>query len=324
MSIVLLKEGASVEAVEQALKGLGLWPSRQVDEQGRTQAFGISAYSAAVDPEVVRGLEGVAALLSRPPAHPLVDQARGRAPEGLGWSARPMLIAGPCSAESPHQVEAAARMAATRGARLLRGGAFKPRTSPHAFSGHGHPALRWLKDAAEAHAMGLITEVLSEIDVSAVAEVADVLQIGSRNMQNFALLRRVGQAGRPVLLKRGMAASVDDWLLAGEHLLHAGAPSVIYCERGVRGFDPQTRNLLDLGAVALLKQVYGLPVIVDPSHAAGRRDLIPALTAAALAAGADGVMVEIHPTPGAAHSDGPQALDEAGLGEIARLLGVRP
>jgi 3-deoxy-7-phosphoheptulonate synthase len=166
----------------------------------------------------------------------------------------------------------------------------------------------------------VVTEVLSEHDVGAVAEAADLLQVGSRNMQNFALLRQVGETHKPVLLKRGMAATIDEWLLAGEHLLAAGAAGVIFCERGVQGFDPSTRNLLDLGAVALLSHTYHLPVMVDPSHAAGRRDLVPVLARAALAAGAHGLLVEFHPEPENALSDGPQALDPAGLAALTEVL----
>jgi 3-deoxy-7-phosphoheptulonate synthase len=165
-----------------------------------------------------------------------------------------------------------------------------------------------------------VTEVLSEHDVDAVAEVADLMQVGSRNMQNYALLRAVGQRGKPVLLKRGLSATIEEWLLSGEHLLAAGASGVAFCERGVHGFDPSTRNLLDVGAVALLSGVFGLPVVVDPSHAAGRRDLILPLARAALAAGAAGLLVETHPAPAEALSDGPQALDARQLAAIGRLV----
>ena len=180
-------------------------------------------------------------------------------------------------------------------------------------------SLRWMRDAADAHDLGVVTEVMSELEVAAVAEVADMIQIGSRNMQNFALLKAVGQAKRPVLLKRGMAATLDEWLLAGEHLRAAGAPSVIFCERGIQGFDRSMRNLLDLGIVALMRHVHGQPVVVDPSHAAGRRDLIEPLSRAALAAGAHGLLVEAHPSPEDALSDGPQALDSASLARLSTL-----
>ena len=174
------------------------------------------------------------------------------------------------------------------GGRLLRGGAWKPRTSPYAFQGHGGEALAWLRQAANSHGLAVVTEVLGEADVEQVAEAADLVQIGSRNMQNFALLKAVGRTRRPVLLKRGRTATLAEWRAAAEHVLLAGADGVVFCERGIAGVDPETRNTLDLGAVAVLKHAYGLPVVVDPSHAAGRRDLIEPLARAALAAGADG------------------------------------
>ena len=173
-----------------------------------------------------------------------------------------------------------------------------------------------MRSAADRHGLAVVTEVMSEAEVELVSAHADMLQIGSRNMQNFALLRAVGAMGKPILLKRGMAATVEEWLLAGEHLLAAGAAGVVFCERGISGFDPHTRNLLDLGAVALLTSVHRLPVVVDPSHAVGRRDLIPALAKAAVAAGASGLMIEAHGDPSAALSDGAQALSPDALYEL--------
>jgi 3-deoxy-7-phosphoheptulonate synthase len=231
-----------------------------------------------------------------------------------------VLISGPCSVETPEQIAECARLVRRAGGLLLRGGAFKPRSSPYSFSGHGADALRWLREAAKSEGLAVVTEVLGERDVDIVAEQADLLQIGSRNMQAFALLRAVGRARKPVLLKRGMAATVEEWLLAAEHLLVAGAPSVVFCERGLRSFDPRTRNLLDLGAVALLANVYRLPTLVDPSHAAGRRDLIEPLSRAAMAAGAHGLMIECHPDAAHAKSDGPQALDPDALARVGASL----
>jgi 3-deoxy-7-phosphoheptulonate synthase len=177
----------------------------------------------------------------------------------------------------------------------------------------GIDALRWLRAAADKNGLLVVTEVMSELDVPVVAEHADILQLGSRNMQNFALLKAVGRAQRPVLLKRSMSATVDEWLHAGEYLLAHGAAGVLFCERGIRGFDQSTRNLLDLGAVALLAHVHGLPVIVDPSHACGRRDLVVPLAQAALAAGAAGLLIEVHDEPAKARSDGAQALSPDAL-----------
>ncbi len=203
---------------------------------------------------------------------------------------------------------------------FLRGGAYKPRTSPYAFQGHGEPALAWMRRAADACGMKVVTEALAEADVALVAEHADLVQVGSRNMHNYALLKAIGRTGRPVLLKRGMAATIDEWLHAGEYLLAAGAAGVVFCERGIRSFDDSTRNLLDLGAVALLAHVHRLPVIVDPSHGAGRRDLVLPLGRAALAAGAAGLMIETHDEPARALSDGPQAIPLAELGAMVREL----
>ena len=225
-------------------------------------------------------------------------------------------MAGPCAVESERQIEELAAAVAGAGGRLLRGSAYKPRSSPYAFQGHGEVALAWLRAAADRNALAVVTEVLAEADAPRVAAVADLVQIGSRNMQNFSLLRAVGREQRPVLLKRGLAATVEEWLLAGEYCLAAGASGVVFCERGLRGFDPSTRNLLDLGAVAVLAHARKLPVVVDPSHAVGRRDLVAPLAHAALAAGAHGIIVETHADPGSARSDGPQALLPASLREL--------
>jgi 3-deoxy-7-phosphoheptulonate synthase len=325
--LITLTQKADVSAVEHALRGLGLWTERMASSAGPPALF-IGSCSASVDPGSITAIAGVAEVLTRTSTHPRVDAQRDQSIEvagaGIGANAQPVLMAGPCSVESPEQIHAAAEMAARAGARFLRGGAFKPRTSPYAFRGHGRRALGWMRAAADAHGLGVVTEVMSEREVEAVVEVADLVQIGSRNMQNFALLEAVGRAGLPVLLKRGMAARVDEWLLAGEHTLAAGAPRVIFCERGIVGFDPQTRNLLDLGAVALLRHALGQPVIVDPSHAAGRRDLVLPLGRAAIAAGACGLLVEAHPAPGEALSDGPQALDARTLAELGALVRTAP
>jgi 3-deoxy-7-phosphoheptulonate synthase len=234
-----------------------------------------------------------------------------------------LLMAGPCSVETEAQIHAAAAMVARTGARLLRGGAFKPRTSPYAFSGHGTPALQWMREAADANGLGMVTEVLSE---GGRREPWPRWPICCRSARATCRTSRCcGRSGAAVarsLLKRGMAARIEDWLLAGEHLLASGAEAVIFCERGIQGFDPLTRNLLDLGAVALLKHALHQPVVVDPSHATGRRDLVAPLARAAVAAGADGLLVEAHPDPCRARSDGPQALDEAQLGALTHSLGL--
>lgn len=229
------------------------------------------------------------------------------------------LIAGPCAVESEERLLEIAHAVRAAGATLLRGGAFKPRTSPYSFQGAGREGLEWLARARAEVGLSIVTEVLDPRDVEAVAGVADVLQIGARSMSNFALLAEVGQTRKGVLLKRGRAATVRDFLLAAEHVLARGNERVMLCERGVRGFDPVTRNVLDVGAIAILKRATHLPVIVDPSHAAGRADLVLPLAKAGLAAGADGLMVEVHPQPNEARSDGAQAVSFADFGEIARV-----
>jgi 3-deoxy-7-phosphoheptulonate synthase len=327
--LIRLVEGAPVERVQAQLQGLGLWTQPLVDGAGRVVAFVELPHSMRRSCDELRAIAGVAEVLTAPSSSPHLAAAAGAAVElgprlRIGPGAPPVLLAGPCCVESEEQVQAAAEAVARAGGRLLRGGAWKPRTSPYAFRGHGPDGLRWLRQAADAHGLGVVTEVLSEVDVELVAEQADLVQVGSRNMQNFALLRAVGRTGRPVLLKRGRAATLSEWRAAAEHLLVAGAAGVVLCERGIAGIDPETRNVLDLGAVALLTQTEGLAVVVDPSHAAGRRDLLPALSAAALAAGASGLILECHPDPERARSDGPQALPLEELLQLSARLGFVP
>jgi len=228
------------------------------------------------------------------------------------------VIAGPCAVEDGDRLLEIARAVQNAGALALRGGAFKPRTSPYSFQGAGTDALGHLARARAETGLGVVTELLDVRHLEAVAEVADAFQIGSRSMSNFALLKEVGQTQTPVLLKRGMAATLREFLLAAEYVLAGGNPHVILCERGIRSFDSVTRNVLDVGGVAYLKQTTHLPVIVDPSHAAGRSDLVPALARAGLAAGADGLLVEVHPNPSEAHSDGAQAISARTLAEVVR------
>jgi len=220
-----------------------------------------------------------------------------------------VVIAGPCSVESPEQILEAAQAAKAAGADILRGGAFKPRTSPYSFQGLGVPGLQYLRRAADAVALPVITEVLDPRDVELVSEYADILQIGARNMQNFPLLSQVGASGKPVLLKRGMNATLEEWLCSAEYILQAGNHRVILCERGIRTFETYTHNTLDMSSVPSLKELTHLPVIVDPSHATGRRSLVPAMALSAIAAGCDGLMLEVHPQPEKALSDEKQQLD---------------
>jgi 3-deoxy-7-phosphoheptulonate synthase len=218
------------------------------------------------------------------------------------------LIAGPCAVETEDQTEAACRMAKDAGATILRGGAYKPRTSPYAFQGLGEPGLDILHGVARDLGLPFVTEVVTPADVDTVAAKADMLQIGARNMQNFQLLKEVGMAGKPVLLKRGLTATIDEWIMAAEYVAHTGNLQVVLCERGIRTYEPMTRNTLDVSAVPVAQSLTHLPVIIDPSHSGGKRELVLPLTRAAIAVGADGVIVDVHPRPEIALCDGPQAL----------------
>lgn len=227
----------------------------------------------------------------------------------IGSEHSPVLIAGPCAIESREQVMAAAQYIASKDVQLFRGGAFKPRTDPYSFQGLGETGLQLGREAADAYGLKFVSEIMDARDVDAFVEYADVLQIGARNMQNFTLLRAVGRSGKPVLLKRGMAATIEEWLMAAEYLLSEGNPNVILCERGIRTYERYTRNTLDVSAVALAKLETHLPVLVDVTHSGGRRDLLVPLTKAALATGADGIMIEVHPNPAVALSDQKQQID---------------
>ncbi|MEO6711876.1 MAG: 3-deoxy-7-phosphoheptulonate synthase [Mycobacteriales bacterium] len=241
------------------------------------------------------------------------------------------LIAGPCAVEDAQQTLDAALMAQRAGATLLRGGAYKPRTSPYAFQGLGEAGLKILADVREQTGMPVVTEVVDARDVELVASYADMLQVGTRNMQNFALLQAVGSTDKPVMLKRGLTATLEEWLMAAEYIAQRGNLQIVLCERGIRSFDPSTRNTLDISAVPMIRSMSHLPIIVDPSHSAGRKDLVVPLARAAMAIGADAVMVDVHPHPETALCDGPQALVESDLAELAiavrtipQLLGRRP
>lgn len=224
-----------------------------------------------------------------------------------------VLMAGPCSVESPEQTFVVAKTMRDLGLHIMRGGAFKPRTSPHAFQGLGLEGLKILRAAADEYGLLVISEALGVEQLPLVAEYSDIIQIGSRNMQHFPLLWAAGQQHKPVLLKRGFMSTIPEWLSAAEHIASRGNTNILLCERGIRGFDPSTRNVLDVNAIALLKVGSPHPVIADPSHATGRADLVPATARAALAAGADGLLVEVHPNPAEALSDGAQSLPLADL-----------
>jgi 3-deoxy-7-phosphoheptulonate synthase len=320
-----------------------------------TYRFYVDVEGSATDPRVAEALEEIEALAAKlivlgsyeawtegsrlsapvpPPAHrvdkpsiPLVDRRRN--PEGTVVQVRglrfggpdPVLIAGPCSVESEAMILETAMAVAQAGADMLRGGAYKPRTSPYDFQGLGVKGLRYLADARERTGLPVVTEVLSWEEVPVVAHFADMLQIGARNMQNFSLLRAASRSGKPVLLKRGAGATFEEWLMAAEYVLAEGNPNVVLCERGIRTFERATRHTLDLNAVALVRERTHLPVLVDPSHAAGIRSLVIPLSLGALAAGACGLIVEVHPDPAQAMSDGAQSLDFPMFADLARQVG---
>ncbi|MCO4762822.1 MAG: 3-deoxy-7-phosphoheptulonate synthase [Myxococcales bacterium] len=321
-TVLTLHPGADQVLLRSELQRLGVWAQPLTAPGGQPAGFALAAHSNPVPGATLAALPGVASVLASQSGHPLLDARKGEAVHiapgiVVGAGHAPVLVAGPCSAESARQVRQAAEAVKAAGGAMLRGGAFKPRTSPYAFTGAGVEGLRWLRDAADEFGLGLVTECLSERDAAQVSEAADLVQVGSRNMQNFALLKAIGAGQKPVLLKRGASATLHEWRLAAEHLLAAGADGVIFCERGVRGVGDETRNVLDLGAVAVLAAIDRLPVWVDPSHAAGRRDLIAPLAKAGLAVGAHGLLVEAHPDAATALSDGAQALP---LDALAALM----
>jgi 3-deoxy-7-phosphoheptulonate synthase len=314
-------------AIVRHIESAGL--RAQVSEHGGETLVGVVGPGAEGLAAELAALEGVREVRPHAPAYPLVSRAQHPAASRIKvddvviGGRDIVVIAGPCAVESRDQILAAAHAAADAGARLLRGGAFKPRTSPYAFQGLGAEGLELLAEARAATGLKVVTECVAPEDVDLVARFADVLQVGARNMQNFRLLQAVGAQPRPVLLKRGMMATLEELLLAAEYVVAAGNPRVILCERGIRTFETSTRNTLDIAAVAVLRERTHLPVIVDPSHAAGRRELVGSLARAAVAAGADGLIIEMHPDPDQAQSDGRQSLAPSDfvtlMAEIARV-----
>ena len=317
---------AAVEGVLAHLRGRGL--EGLVGASGGRTVVTVAGDSRSLCTRDVRLLEGVRDVLrltvpwtraARSPDHPaptVVDLGGGvRVGEP-----RVVLMAGPCAVESAEQIDTAAAAVAVAGARVLRGGAFKPRTSPYSFQGLGEPGLRLLREAASRHRLRAVSEVMDASQIGLVSEYVDLLQVGARNMQNFTLLKALGKARLPVLLKRAPAATLEEWLLAAEYVLEGGNAGVILCERGIRTFEPAARNTLDLAAVVALRRLTHLPVVVDPSHGTGRREQVAPLSRAAVAAGADGVLVEVHPAPHAALSDGAQSLTPAAFAQLASSL----
>jgi 3-deoxy-7-phosphoheptulonate synthase len=332
MLVVLTQGAAEAEAadVEGRLRMLGLAVHRTRHE-GRVRIAALGEVSG-VDWDAVRAWPAVesARPMSRPfklvsrefqPSNTVVTVGRVR----IG-SDQLAIMAGPCSIEGEEQAFAIAGAVARAGATVMRGGAFKPRTSPYSFQGLGEEGLKLLRRAADANGLAVVSEVMDTQQVGLLARWADILQVGARNMQNFSLLREVGQSGRPVLLKRGLAATIEEWLMSAEHVMAQGNRQVILCERGIRTFETYTRNTLDLNAIPVVKELSHLPVIVDPSHGTGIRDKVAPMARAAIAAGADGLIVEVHHDPDHALSDGPQSLHPAQfdelVGQVRTIAGV--
>ena len=324
--LVLLKRGVS-EAVASdiatRLRMFGLSVHR-TDHQGQVRIGAVG--EGGVDWDQARAWTGVESIEKLPAPFKLVSRAFqphdtvisvGRCAIG---SRQLAIMAGPCSVEGEEQAFTIAAAVARAGATVMRGGAYKPRTSPYSFQGLGEEGLKILRRAADAHGLAVVSEVLDTSQVGLVARYADILQVGARNMQNFALLREVGHSDKPVLLKRGMAATIEEWLMSAEHVLSHGNSQVILCERGIRTFETYTRNTLDLNAIPVVKELSHLPVIVDPSHGTGIRDKVAPMARAAIAAGADGLLVEVHHDPDHALSDGPQSLyPEQYAGLVAQI-----
>jgi 3-deoxy-7-phosphoheptulonate synthase len=313
--IAVLDRNASVRMKAEIVRFLEQEGFRvQVSETAEGALVSVVGEGATALADRLRAMPGISELRPDAPAYPLVsrthrpDDTRVKVDDVVIGGRELVVMAGPCSVESRDQILAAAEAVVAAGARLLRGGAFKPRSSPYSFQGLGAEGLDLLAEARERTGLRVVTEVVAPEDVELVSARADVLQIGARNMHNYRLLSAVGGQPRPVLLKRGMMSTLDEMLHAAEYVVAAGNPRVVLCERGIRTFETSSRNTLDVCAVPVLKERTHLPIIVDPSHAAGRREWVPALARAAVAAGADGLLVEVHPEPERAASDGRQSL----------------
>ena len=321
--IIVMKVGSPQEEITRItteLSSWGLTPEKIIGEH--KVVIGLVGETAALDlpriQELSPWIEQVLRVevpykrASRQFRHGEASQVVVNTPQGevVFSEHHPLVVvAGPCSVENEEMIVETALRVKAAGAKFLRGGAYKPRTSPYAFQGHGESALELLAKARAVSGLGIITEVMDTEDLEKIGEVADVIQVGARNMQNFSMLKKVGAQPKPVLLKRGMAATIEDWLMAAEYILAAGNPNVILCERGIRTFDRQyTRNTLDLSVVPVLRKLTHLPIMIDPSHGLGWSEFVPSIAMAAIAAGTDSLMIEVHPCPAKALSDGPQSL----------------
>ena len=310
-----MQEGASAAEVDTVAERLELMGFSVHRSTGANRTIlGVVGAEVRGDPRLVETFDGVQEVVNI--SEPYKLASRAFRPQGtvvrlddvrIGGD-EVVVMAGPCSAESDEQVHATAAAVKRAGAKVLRGGAFKPRSSPYSFQGLGEDGLRMLRDAAAAHNLKLVSEVMDVSQIDVVARYADILQVGARNMQNFSLLRELGHAHKPVLLKRGISATIEEWLLSAEYVLSGGNMDVILCERGIRTFETYTRNTLDISAIPIVKKLSHLPIFVDPSHGTGRRDKVAPMARAAVAAGADGLIIEVHVDPDRALSDGAQTM----------------
>jgi 3-deoxy-7-phosphoheptulonate synthase len=335
--IIVMKVGSPEEEiarVSEEFRDLGLIPEKIVGKH--KVVIGLVGETASLDPlqiqEISPWIETVLRV-EKPFKRVSLEFRHGESsevivptpsgPVAFGRNHPVVVVAGPCSVENEAMIIETAQRVKNAGAQFLRGGAYKPRTSPYAFQGHGESALDLLAAAKTASGLGIITEVMDAADLDKIAEVADVIQVGARNMQNFSLLKKVGAQDKPILLKRGMSATIEEWLMAAEYILAAGNPNVILCERGIRTFDSSyTRNTLDLSVLPVLQALTHLPIMIDPSHGTGKAEYVPAMAKAAIAAGTDSLMIEVHPNPAKALSDGPQSLTPESFDQLMRELAV--
>ncbi|MTJ07989.1 3-deoxy-7-phosphoheptulonate synthase [Anabaena sp. UHCC 0204] len=335
--IIVMKIGSPQEEINRItteLSSWGLTPEKIIGQH--KVVIALVGETADLDPpriqELSQWIEQVLRVevpykrASRQFRHGEASEVVVNTPEGdvvFGEHHPLVVVAGPCSVENEEMIVETALRVKAAGAKFLRGGAYKPRTSPYAFQGHGESALELLATARKVSGLGIITEVMDTEDLEKIGEVADVIQVGARNMQNFSMLKKVGAQPKPVLLKRGMAATIEDWLMAAEYILAAGNPNVILCERGIRTFDRQyTRNTLDLSVVPVLRKLTHLPMMIDPSHGVGWSEFVPSMAMAAIAAGTDSLMIEVHPNPAKALSDGPQSLTPDRFDKLMSELAV--
>ena len=323
--VVIMNAEASQEDIEgviHAIEEKGL--EAKVMEGARQKIVGVIGDKTLLAATPLDAMHGVETTVAISKSYKLVSREFHPAPSVIDvagveiGAGNPVVMAGPCSVESRSQLLETAEIITEGGAQFIRGGAYKPRTSPYAFQGLEEEGLKYLAEARERTGLRVVTEVTVVEAVDTVAAYADLLQIGARNMQNFGLLKAVGRAGKPVMLKRGLAATIDEWLNAAEYIMNEGNPNVILCERGIRTYETYTRNTFDISAIAAVKHLSHLPIIADPSHGTGKWRMIKPMSLASIAAGADGLIIEVHPNPAKALSDGPQSLTPAHYGDLMR------